>query len=65
MTINTVWVRLSAACANATLDFRPWRKRHIENQVHKADLRDWENEGGNLARAPQAPAAPPSTAGSA
>ena len=63
MTINTLRYRLSAACANAALDFRPWRKRHIENQAHKADLRDWENEGGNLAPAPEASAAPPNITG--
>ena len=53
-TLHTLRARLSAACASASLAFRPWRKRDHENQAHKADLRDWENEGGNLAPAPEA-----------
>jgi hypothetical protein len=65
MTINTLRARLSAACASALIAFRPSRKRHNENQAHKADLRDWENEGGNLAPAPEASAAVQTTTGSA
>jgi hypothetical protein len=64
-TLHTLRARLSAACASAAFAFRPSRKRYHENQAHKADLRDWENEGGNLAPAPAAPATPTSTAGSA
>jgi hypothetical protein len=64
-TLHTLSARLSAACASAALALRPSRKRHHENQAHKADLRDWENEGGNPAPASAAPATPPSTTGSA
>jgi hypothetical protein len=55
MTSDTLWTRLAAAFGGAALAFRPWRKRDIEKQAHKADLREWENEGGNLAPAPEAP----------
>jgi hypothetical protein len=55
MTIHTLRARLLAACGRAALAFRPWRKRDLEKQAHKADLREWENEGGNLAPAPEAP----------
>jgi hypothetical protein len=39
------------------------RKNHSEIQMHKADLRDWENEGGNLAPTPKA--SDPQTTGAA
>lgn len=29
-------------------------KRYREKQAHRAELHEWENEGGNLAPAPQA-----------
>jgi hypothetical protein len=61
MTINTLRARFLAACGSAALAFRPWRKRDIEKQAHKADLREWENEGGNLAPAPEAPQIAPTT----
>ena len=55
MNIGTRWTMLFAACGGTA--FVSWlgRKRHNEQQMHKADLRDWENEGGNLAPPPKAP----------
>ena len=50
MTSNTRWTRLLAACASFAL---PWRKRHNEKKAHKAQIHEWENEGGNLAPAPE------------
>jgi hypothetical protein len=40
---------LLAACASATLATRPRSKCHKEKQADKAELHEWENEGGNLA----------------
>ena len=54
MTSNTRWTRLLTACAGATFAL-PWRKRHNEKQAQKAQLHEWENEGGNLAPAPATP----------
>ncbi len=31
------------------LSSRRMRRRHADRVVHKADLHEWENEGGNLA----------------
>jgi len=53
MTSNTRWTRVLAVCACASFAFQPWRKRHSEKQAHKAQLHEWENEGGNLAPAPE------------
>lgn len=57
MNIHTRWARLFAACGGAAFTSRLWRKRRHEKQAHKADLHEWENEGGNLAPAPEAPKA--------
>jgi hypothetical protein len=58
MTINTLWILLLAGCGAAAVAFsvQMRRKRHDEKQAHKADLHEWENEGGNLAPSPEAPA---------
>ena len=61
MIIHTLRARFLAALESAGLALRPWRKRDVEKQAHKADLRDWENEGGNLAPAPEALTAAPAT----
>jgi hypothetical protein len=53
MTTQTLWTRLLAACG--------WGKRDEENQAHIADLREWENEGGNLAPAPEVSKSVPTT----
>jgi hypothetical protein len=56
MTINPRWIWMLAACgAIAALTAQVRRKREIEHQ-HKANLHEWENEGGNLAAAPPPPA---------
>ena len=52
MTSNTRWTRSLAACAGASFVL-PWRKRHNEKKAHKAQIHEWENEGGNLAPAPE------------
>jgi len=52
MTSNTRWTRLLAVCARASFVLR-WRKRHSEKRAQKAQLHEWENEGGNLAPAPE------------
>jgi hypothetical protein len=63
MTINSRWIWMLAACgAIAALSSQVRRKRAFEKQTHKADLREWENEGGNLAPAAEAPAAHVTTA---
>jgi len=61
MIIHTLRARVLAALESAGLALRPWRKRDVEKQAHKADLRDWENEGGNLAPLPEVPKAIPTT----
>jgi hypothetical protein len=40
---------LFAACGGAAFVSRLHRKSHEEKQAHKAELQDWENEGGTLA----------------
>jgi hypothetical protein len=49
MNIVTRWPMLVVAPAVAA--FRPLlrTKRYKEKQAHKAELHEWENEGGNLA----------------
>lgn len=49
MDIDIRWAKLFAACGGAVFASRLRRKRHNEKQAHKAELHDWENEGGNLA----------------
>ena len=61
MISNTGWILLLAACGAVAAWMR--RERRTEKQAHKAVLHEWENEGGNLARSPEA--ADPVTAGSA
>jgi hypothetical protein len=58
MTIKILWILLLAGCGAAAVAFsvRMRRQRHDEKQVHKADIHEWENEGGNLAPSPEAPA---------
>jgi hypothetical protein len=53
--MNIRWPMLFAACGGAA--FALWLRRtsRSEKQAHKADLREWENEGGNLAPSPEAP----------
>jgi hypothetical protein len=55
MNIGTRWAVLFAACGGAA--FASWLRRifHNEKQAHKAELQEWENEGGNLAPSPPAP----------
>jgi hypothetical protein len=57
MSFNTRLIWLLAACgAIAALSSQVRRKRELEKLAHKSDLREWENEGGNLAPVPEAPA---------
>jgi len=54
MNIGIRWARLFAACVDAASGSRPQRKRHNKKQAYKAELHEWENEGGNLAPLPEA-----------
>ena len=49
MSIDTRWTSLFGGIGGAA--FASWlrRKLHSEKQAHKAELQEWENEGGNLA----------------
>jgi len=49
MNIAIRWTKLFDACGGAAFASRLWRKRHNEKRAHKAELHEWENEGGNLA----------------
>lgn len=53
MSIVTRWPMLLAASLGAAFAAL-LRKRYREKQAHKAELNEWENEGGNLAPAPEA-----------
>jgi len=64
MNIDIRWAMLFAAFGGAAFASLLRRKRHTEKQAHKAELHEWENEGGNLA--PSAETSDPLvTAGSA
>ena len=54
MSTNTSWTKLFGGSAGAA--FASWlrRKLHSEKQAHKAELHEWENEGGVLAPSPEA-----------
>jgi len=54
MNIDIRWAKLFAACGGAALASLPRRKRHNEKQAHKAELHEWENEGGDLAPSSEA-----------
>ena len=54
MNIDIRWAKLFAACRGAAFASLLRRKRHNEKQAHKAELHEWENEGGNLAPSPEA-----------
>jgi hypothetical protein len=55
MNIGARWAMLFGACGGAA--FASWLRRKFlnEKQPHKAELQEWENEGGNLAPSPEAP----------
>jgi len=55
MKIHTRWALLLAACGCAAIASRLWRRRHGEIQAQKAELHDWENEGGQLAASQSSP----------
>jgi hypothetical protein len=52
MKIDKLWIVLFAACGGAAFASLLRNKRHKEKQAHKAQLHEWENEGGNLAPSP-------------
>ena len=54
MSIDIRWAKLFAACGGAAFASLLRRKRHNKKQAHKAELREWENEGGNRAPSPEA-----------
>ena len=43
------WAKLSSACGVITLASLLRRNRHHGKQAHKAELNEWESEGGSLA----------------
>ena len=53
MNIYIRWTKLFAACGGAAFASLLRRKSHNEKQAHKAELHEWENEGGNLAPSPE------------
>lgn len=53
MNTHIRWAKLFAACGGAAFASRLRRTPHNEKQAHKAELHEWENEGGNLARSPE------------
>ena len=55
MSIAVRWPILLAACGGAVFATLLRRKRYKEKQAHKAELHEWENEGGNLAPPPKVP----------
>ena len=55
MTIPICWARLSAAYKSASFASLLLDDRGNRQRAHKAQLNEWENEGGNLAP-PRAPA---------
>lgn len=54
MRIVTRWPMFLAACGSITFPTLLGSKRHKEKLAHKAELHEWENEGGNLAPASDA-----------
>jgi hypothetical protein len=54
MSIVTRWPMLLAMRGSITFPTLLRSKRYKEKEAHKADLHEWENEGGNLAPAPEA-----------
>ena len=52
MSIVTRWPMLLAVRGSIT--FPTLLRSSKEKEAHKADLHEWENEGGNLAPAPEA-----------
>ena len=68
MNIDKRWTALLAACGGAALALalssRRTHKRRVEKKAHKADLHEWENEGGTLAP-PATMSDPAAAAGSA
>lgn len=58
MAIGNRWIWMLAACgAIVALTSQVRRRREIEKLGHKAELREWENEGGTIAPVP-APTTP-------
>jgi hypothetical protein len=54
MNIGKHWIVFFAACGSAALAALLRSKRRNEKQPHKAELHEWENEGGNLQPSPEA-----------
>ena len=54
MNANISWAKSVSGCGVSP--FASWLKgkRHNEKQAQKPELNEWENEGGNLARSPEA-----------
>jgi hypothetical protein len=48
------WAKLSSACGVITFASLLSRNRHNGKPAHKAELNEWENEGGSVAPSPTA-----------
>ena len=48
------WAKASSACGVITFASLLRRNRHNGKQAHKAELNEWENEGGSVAPSPAA-----------
>ena len=52
MNIANRWTLLAAALAAGYLASRLRQKRRNDRTAYKAELNEWENEGGNVAQPP-------------
>ena len=48
------WAKLPSACGVITFASLLRRNRNNGKQAHKAELNEWENEGGSVAPSPTA-----------
>jgi hypothetical protein len=55
MNISSRWATLFAACGGTAFASRLRGKHHNERQARKAELNEWENEGGNPTPSPETP----------
>jgi hypothetical protein len=53
MNSPTRWAKSFGSSGVAAFASRLRRNGHNEKQAHKAELHEWENEGGNLSPSPE------------
>lgn len=54
MNMDNRWTKWIVACVGAAFASLLWRRRHNETQADRAELHEWENEGGTLVPPPEA-----------